>query len=79
MQVNIGDYIREVHGDYEGIVKTIKGNVLEVEIEEGFIVPLAKSNIVVVSSNEKEYFHNISNDLCGNTNFYKKLLFCRTR
>lgn len=56
MQVNIGDYIREVHGDYEGIVKTIKGSVLEVEIEEGFIVPLAKSNIVVVSSNEKEYF-----------------------
>ncbi len=56
MQVNIGDYIREVHGEYEGIVKTIKGNILEVEIEDGFIVPLAKNNIVVVSSREKEYF-----------------------
>lgn len=55
--MNIGDLVREIHGDYEGIVRKVKGPIVEVEIEDGFIIPLAKSGLVVVSVTEKEHFN----------------------
>jgi len=55
--MNIGDLVREIHGDYEGIVRKVKGAIVEVEIEDGFIIPLAKSGLVVVSVTEKEHFN----------------------
>lgn len=55
--MNIGDKVRLLHGREEGIVRKISaGGRLEVEIEDGFIIPAMKSEVVVIAEAEKNYF-----------------------
>ena len=55
--MNIGDKVRSKHGFEEGIVKRVlPKNIIEVEIEDGFVVPLVKSELVIVSALEDNYF-----------------------
>jgi hypothetical protein len=51
--MKIGDKVRLIHGKEEGrIVKLIDAKQVEVEIEDGFRIPILKVELVVVSSEE---------------------------
>ncbi len=55
--MNIGDRVRLLHGKEEGIIRRISsGGRIEVEIEDGFIIPAVKSEVVVIAAAEKSYF-----------------------
>ncbi len=53
--MNIGDKVRLVHGREEGIVyRFLAGNLVEVEIEDGFRIPVLRNELVTVSPVEAE-------------------------
>ena len=55
--MNIGDRVRLIHGKEEGIVRKVSsGGRLQVEIEDGFMIPALKSEVVLVAEAEKSYF-----------------------
>ncbi|MCC5930263.1 MAG: Smr/MutS family protein [Cyclobacteriaceae bacterium] len=55
--MNIGDRVRLLKGKEEGIVIAFKDQKLvEVEIEDGFVIPVMKNELVVIASDEKTYF-----------------------
>lgn len=59
--MNIGDKVRMVHGREEGvIVGFTKDNLIQVEIEDGFRIPMRRSEIVLVSQQEAEAFRKNS-------------------
>lgn len=53
--MNIGDKVRLIHGKEEGIVRRIlSGGEIEVEIEEGFRIPVLQKEVVLVSPVEAQ-------------------------
>jgi hypothetical protein len=55
--MNIGDRVRVLHGKEEGIIRKVSaGGRIEVEIEDGFVIPVLKSEVVLVTEAEKNYF-----------------------
>lgn len=55
--MNIGDKVRLLHGKEEGIVRKVSsGGRIEVEIEDGFIIPALKAEVVIIAAAEKSYF-----------------------
>ncbi len=51
--MNIGDKVRLLHGKEEGIVtKKLTRGLVEVEIEDGFGIPVLETELVVVSADE---------------------------
>ena len=55
--MNIGDRVRMLHGKEEGIIRKISSSGrIEVEIEDGFIIPALKNEVVVIHETEKKYF-----------------------
>lgn len=53
--MNIGDRVRLVHGREEGIIYAfLPGNVVEIEIEDGFRIPVLKNEIVTISPVESQ-------------------------
>ncbi len=53
--MNIGDKVRLVHGREEGIIYAfLPGNVIEVEIEDGFRIPVLRSELVTISPVESQ-------------------------
>lgn len=58
MNVNIGDRVRLLHGKEEGIVMKVSGNIVEIEIEEGFILPVQLHEVVKIAEHELTYFKN---------------------
>ena len=53
--MNIGDKVRLVHGREEGIIYAfLPGNVVEVEIEDGFRIPVLRNEIVTISPIEAQ-------------------------
>ncbi len=55
--MNIGDKVRALHEDIEGyITKFLPDGIIEVEIEDGFEIPVHKNELVLVSSQENTYF-----------------------
>lgn len=55
--MNIGDRVRLLHGKEEGIIKRISSSGrIEVEIEDGFIIPALKSEAVVIHAAESTFF-----------------------
>ncbi len=55
--MNIGDRVRLVHGNEEGIIsKILDKNLIEVEIEDGFRIPVRRSEIALVSMEEQARF-----------------------
>jgi hypothetical protein len=59
--MNIGDRVRVLHGKEEGIIRKVSaGGRIEVEIEDGFVIPVLKSEVVLVAEAEKNYFGDSS-------------------
>lgn len=57
--MNIGDRVRLLHGNEEGIITKISsGGRVEIEIEDGFRIPAMKNEVVLISSAERSYFKN---------------------
>ncbi|BDC98822.1 Smr/MutS family protein [Persicobacter psychrovividus] len=57
--MNIGDRVRLMHDNQEGIIVHItKNNIVEIEIEDGFVIPVAAREVVVISQEENNYFGN---------------------
>lgn len=55
--MNIGDRVRMLHSNEEGIIRKISGGGrISIEIEDGFIIPAMKNEVVVISSSEKKFF-----------------------
>ncbi|WP_017732919.1 Smr/MutS family protein [Nafulsella turpanensis] len=55
--MNIGDKVRVLRGKEEGIITRIIDNkLIEIEIEDGFQIPVLKSEVVVVAKEETAYF-----------------------
>lgn len=55
--MNIGDRVRLLHGKEEGIIRKVSsGGRIEVEIEDGFVIPAMKSEVVLIAAAEKSYF-----------------------
>ncbi len=55
--MNVGDKVRLLRGNEEGtITKISSGGRIEVEIEDGFRIPVLRNEIVVISEAEREYF-----------------------
>ncbi|ACT93802.1 Smr/MutS family protein [Dyadobacter fermentans] len=53
--MNIGDRVRLVHGREEGVVYAfLPGNVVEIEIEDGFRIPVMKNEVVTISPVESQ-------------------------
>jgi hypothetical protein len=57
-QIAIGDHVRLLTGKEQGYVRAIRKNIIDVEIEEGFIIPVLDKELVVISSEEKKYFQS---------------------
>lgn len=56
--MNIGDKVRFLRGTESGIVtKKLDRGLVEVEIEDGFSIPVLQSELVIVSSEESVAFH----------------------
>jgi len=59
--MNIGDKVRMLRGREEGVItRFLTGNMVEMEIEDGFRIPVLKSELVVVSPLEATRFRNES-------------------
>lgn len=55
--MNIGDKVRALHEDVEGfITKFLPNGIIEVEIEDGFEIPIHKNELVLVAAQEEAYF-----------------------
>lgn len=55
--MNIGDRVRLLHGKEEGTIRKISGSGrIQVEIEDGFIIPVLKSEVVLIHSIEQQHF-----------------------
>lgn len=55
--MRIGDRVRLLRGTEEGIIVNIKGDkIVEIEIEDGFVIPTLKNEVVVISRKEAESF-----------------------
>jgi hypothetical protein len=51
--MNIGDKVRMLHGREEGVItRFLDGQVVEVEIEDGFKIPILRSELALVSGDE---------------------------
>ena len=57
--MNIGDKVRLLHSTESGVIVAIKGVVIEVEIEDGFSIPVSKSEIVLVAAEEAKRFGQV--------------------
>lgn len=55
--MRIGDRVRLLRGTEEGIIVNIKGDkIVEIEIEDGFVIPTLINEVVVISRNEADSF-----------------------
>ncbi|WP_026631712.1 Smr/MutS family protein [Dyadobacter alkalitolerans] len=53
--MNIGDKVRLVHGREEGVIYAfLPGNIVEIEIEDGFRIPVLRNEIVTISPVESQ-------------------------
>ncbi len=56
--MKIGDRVRLLRGTEEGIIVNIKGDkIVEIEIEDGFIIPTMKNEVVVIDKSEDLNFN----------------------
>lgn len=59
--MNIGDRVRLLHSSEEGVIsKILNHNLIEVEIEDGFHIPVNTTEIVLISREEAIQFGNQS-------------------
>ncbi|WP_448519640.1 DUF2027 domain-containing protein [Rhodoflexus sp.] len=56
--MNIGDRVRLLHYTQEGIITNfLPNNLVEIEIEDGFKIPVLKNEVVLIAKEEKMVFH----------------------
>ncbi len=61
--MKIGDKVRVLRGKEEGIVtRIIDSKLIEIEIEDGFQIPVLKSEVVVIAREEENYFNKEEDD-----------------
>jgi hypothetical protein len=62
--MNIGDKVRLIHAKEEGvIVKIIDNKLVEVEIEDGFRIPVLRNEVAVIAAEEaKQFKRNLPQD-----------------
>ncbi len=59
--MKIGDKVRVISGSEEGRIIDFKGhNLVEIEIEDGFSIPVMKDDLVVVAEEESTFFEGKS-------------------
>ncbi|TAF66484.1 MAG: DUF2027 domain-containing protein [Cytophagales bacterium] len=57
--INIGDKVRLIHSKEEGIVvRLIDSKMVEVEIEEGFSIPVLRQEVALIAKEEATQFKN---------------------
>ncbi len=62
MKLKIGQKVRFLKGTEEGIIsKIVNDNIIEVEIEDGFNIPILKKEVVVIAK-EEAFFQNKENE-----------------
>lgn len=61
--MNIGDKVRLLHGNEEGVIRKISGSKVEIEIEDGFRIPAMKNEVVVISASERLIFGEKEKDI----------------
>lgn len=62
--MNVGDKVRLIHSKEEGIVtRILPNNVIEIEIEDGFRLPVLKRELAVVSATEALTFRKATSPL----------------
>ncbi len=67
--MKIGNRVRLLRGTEEGIVVALKGNkIVDVEIEDGFVIPLLINEVVIVDRSEKEKFPSNQSDVASPQN-----------
>jgi hypothetical protein len=55
--MHIGDRVRLLHGHEEGIITNIlPNNIIEVEIEDGFVIPVLRKEVALVAKEESIHF-----------------------
>ena len=54
--MRIGDRVRLLHGTEEGRIVAIKGKIVDVEIDDGFIIPALQNEVVLIDKNEANNF-----------------------
>ncbi|MDN4164368.1 DUF2027 domain-containing protein [Cytophagales bacterium LB-30] len=61
--MNIGDKVRLLHGNEQGFVtRILDAQTVEIEIEEGFRIPVLRRELVIVAKEEGVYFRNEASD-----------------
>jgi len=64
--MNIGDRVRFLHGTEEGIIRRIiDKKTVEVEIDDGFLIPVLKNEVVLIQSEESIYSRDPSESSSG--------------
>ena len=59
MKLRIGQKVRFLKGTEEGVIsKIVNDNIIEVEIEDGFNIPVLKKEVVVIAKEEDSFFQN---------------------
>lgn len=71
--MNIGDKVRLLHGKESGVIVGIKGVIVEIEIEDGFTIPVSKSEIVLISPEEKRFNKEETSKEDSKTNIIKEV------
>ncbi len=62
--MNIGDKVRLIHSKEEGIVvRFLKNDMIEVEIEAGFKLPILRKELAIVSKVENNIFRPLTNSI----------------
>ena len=57
-KMNIGDKVKLIHGKEEGIIRRIiNDRLVEIEIEDGFLIPIPSNEIALISSGEELHYN----------------------
>lgn len=64
--MHIGDRVRLLHGQEEGIITNIlPNNILEIEIEDGFVIPVLRNEVALVFKEESIHFQKEKSNISG--------------
>ena len=72
--MRIGDRVRLLRGTEEGRIVAIKGKIVDVEIDDGFVIPTMQNEIVLIDKKEAQTFQreepiHIKNEVTKNDDF----------
>ncbi len=69
--MNIGDKVRLVHAKEQGVItKFLKNDLVEIEIEDGFKIPVKRNEITIISSIEERIFKPETQKLSSQRDFF---------